>query len=41
VDGLSEDFAKRGEDEVQKIVDTYSKKIDDLIILKEKDIMTV
>lgn len=40
-DGLSEDIAKRGEDEVQKIVDNYSKKVDDLIDAKEKDIMTV
>ena len=40
-DGLSEDMAKRGEDEVQKIVDVYSKKVDDLIDAKEKDIMTV
>jgi len=40
-DGLSEDIAKRGEDEVQKIVDTYSKKVDDLIEAQEKDIMTV
>ena len=40
-DGLSEDFAKRGEEEVQKIVDLHAKKIDDLILLKEKDIMTV
>ena len=40
-DGLSEDIAKRGEDEVQKIVDSFSKKVDDLIDAKEKDIMTV
>ena len=40
-DGLSEDIAKRADDEIQKVVDSYSKKVDDLIILKEKDIMTV
>ncbi|MDB4088878.1 ribosome recycling factor [Flavobacteriales bacterium] len=39
--GLSEDMAKRAEDEVQKVVDVYSKKVDDLIDAKEKDIMTV
>lgn len=39
--GLSEDMAKTAEDEVQKIVDSYSKKVDDLIDLKEVDIMTV
>lgn len=40
-DGLSEDIAKRGEDEVQKIVDNYSKKVEALIEAKEADIMTV
>ena len=40
-DGLSEDLAKRGEDEVQKIVDTYSAKVEDYIDAKEKAIMTV
>jgi len=40
-DGLAEDLVKRGEEEVQKIVDAYTKKIDELITLKEKDIMTV
>lgn len=40
-DGLSEDMAKRAEEEVQKIVDLYSKKVDELIDAKEKDIMTV
>jgi ribosome recycling factor len=40
-DGLSEDMAKDGEIEVQKIIDTYNKKIDDAIANKEKDIMTI
>lgn len=40
-DGLPEDVAKDGEDEVQKIVDDYSKKIDGVLAAKEKEIMTV
>ena len=40
-DGLSEDAEKDAMDEVQKLTDTYTKKIDDLIILKEKDILTI
>jgi len=40
-DGLSEDMAKSAEEEVQKITNIGIKKIDDLVELKEKDIMTV
>ncbi len=40
-EGLPEDVAKDGEAEAQKMVDTISKKIDDLVALKEKEIMTV
>ncbi len=40
-EGLPEDVAKDGENEAQKMVDTISKKIDELIAAKEKDIMTV
>ena len=40
-DGLPEDVAKDGEDEIQKIVDGYSKKIDAALAVKEKDIMTI
>lgn len=40
-DGLSEDMEKDAEEEVQKITNSYIKKIDDLVELKEKDIMTV
>jgi ribosome recycling factor len=40
-DGLSEDAVKVAEEEVQKITNSYIKKVDDLIELKEKDIMTV
>lgn len=40
-DGLSEDAVKVAEEDVQKITNSYIKKVDDLIELKEKDIMTV
>jgi len=40
-DGLSEDEAKDGETEIQKLVDTFIKKVDELVVEKEKDIMTV
>lgn len=40
-DGLPEDVAKDGEDEAQKMLERYSKKIDDLLTAKEKEIMTV
>lgn len=40
-DGLSEDMVKTAEEEVQKITNGAIKKVDDLVELKEKDIMTV
>ena len=40
-EGLSEDMAKDGEIEVQKVIDTYNKKIDETIANKEKEIMTI
>jgi ribosome recycling factor len=40
-DGLSEDQVKDAENEVQKVIDLYTTKIDALIVAKEKDIMTV
>jgi ribosome recycling factor len=40
-DGLSEDMAKTAEEEVQKITNGAIKKVDDLVEIKEKDIMTV
>jgi ribosome recycling factor len=40
-EGASEDAVKAAEDDVQTLTDTYSKKVDDLIDEKEKDIMTV
>jgi ribosome recycling factor len=40
-EGLSEDETKQLMDEIQKITDNYSAKIDHLFNLKEKDILTV
>ena len=40
-DGLSEDGEKEGEDELQKITDKWVKKVDEIISLKEKEILTV
>lgn len=40
-DGLPEDMQKDGENEVQNITNAYSAKIDELIKLKEADIMTI
>lgn len=40
-EGVSEDEAKTGEAEVQKLTDSFIIKVDELAELKEKDIMTV
>ena len=40
-DGVSEDEAKTGEAEVQKLTDAYILKVDKHVELKDKDIMTV
>ncbi len=40
-DGLPEDDTKKLMDDIQKMTDEYSKKIDDLLEEKEKDILTV
>lgn len=40
-DGLPEDVAKDGEDEAQKMLERYSKKVDDMLMAKDKEIMTV
>jgi len=40
-DGLAEDEVKYASDEVQKLTDKYIEKIDALLELKEKDILTV
>ncbi|RPA70117.1 ribosome recycling factor [Cyclobacteriaceae bacterium YHN15] len=40
-DGASEDEIKRAEDTVQKLTDQYSSKVDELLVKKEAEIMTV
>ena len=40
-DGLPEDDAKHLMDEIQKLTDKYTAKIDELLELKDKDILTV
>jgi ribosome recycling factor len=40
-DGMPEDEAKNGEVEIQKIYDRYTKKIDEVVVAKEKEVMTV
>ena len=40
-DGMAEDDIKRAEDKVQQLTDEHSKKIDEILEHKEKDIMTV
>jgi ribosome recycling factor len=40
-EGLSEDLAKDAEERIQSITNQYIKKVDDLIELKEKDIITI
>jgi ribosome recycling factor len=40
-EGLPEDVAKRSEQEVQKLTDKYSEKIEELLKKKEDDIMTI
>lgn len=40
-EGLPEDAAKDAETEVQKMTDTFSKKVEDILAVKEKDIMTI
>ncbi|MFY0606351.1 MAG: ribosome recycling factor [Cyclobacteriaceae bacterium] len=40
-DGAPEDAIKGAEEEVQKITDSHSKKIEELLEVKEKDIMTI
>lgn len=39
--GLTEDEEKYGKEQVQKLIDEYTKKIDELTKEKEKDLMTV
>ena len=40
-DGMSEDTEKEGEDEAQKLTDKFVKKIDEIVAVKEKEILTV
>jgi ribosome recycling factor len=40
-EGLSEDLIKDAEAEIQNITNNFIKKVDDLVVLKEKDIMTI
>lgn len=40
-DGLPEDMEKDAEDQVQKLTDNFTKKVDEFLEKKEKDIMTV
>lgn len=40
-DGAPEDAIKRAEDDVQKLTDSYTKKMDELLSHKEGEIMTV
>ena len=40
-DGMPEDEAKDGEERAQKLTDKFSKRVDELLSAKEKEIMTV
>ena len=40
-EGMPEDEAKDGETQIQKVLDKFSKKIDEILAVKEKEIMTV
>ncbi|MBU2527216.1 MAG: ribosome recycling factor [Bacteroidetes bacterium] len=40
-EGLSEDMGKNAEGDIQSLTDTYIKKVDEALMIKEKEIMTV
>ncbi|HKL09183.1 MAG TPA: ribosome recycling factor [Bacteroidales bacterium] len=40
-EGLSEDDAKKAEDEIQKLTDTHSEKVEKVVKAKEEEIMTI
>ncbi|MDY6800634.1 MAG: ribosome recycling factor [Bacteroidota bacterium] len=40
-DGLSEDEAKKAEDEIQKLTDKYSERVEQVVKAKEEEIMTI
>ncbi|MDD2491510.1 MAG: ribosome recycling factor [Bacteroidales bacterium] len=40
-DGLPEDVSKDGENIIQKETDNYNKRVDEMLVVKEKEILTV
>ena len=38
---ISEDDSKKFQDEIQKVTDKYTKEVDDIIVIKEKELLTV
>ena len=38
---ISEDDSKKFQDEIQKVTDKYVKEVDDVIVIKEKELLTV
>ena len=40
-DGLSEDLGKDKEAEIQDIINDYGKRVEEKVVAKEKDIMTI
>ena len=38
---ITEDERKRGEDQIQKLTDRYTKELDELVVAKEKEIMEI
>ena len=40
-EGLSEDAVKNTEDDIQNLTNSYSNKVDELVSVKEEDIMKV
>ena len=40
-DGLPENEAKAGETKVQDLTDKFNRKVDEMIVVKDKDIMTI
>jgi ribosome recycling factor len=40
-DGLAEDEAKSGEIKIQELTDRFNKKVDEVVAVKDKDIMTI
>ena len=40
-DGLSEDLTKDAENHIQVITNNFSSRIDDVLVVKEKEILTI